>query len=598
MGRRVRYRRTNLGDMSAVEMVSDSASSCAFHWSREANVGAGERLTLECPPSSRITYDLTLPSPARVLCLCAVAGDDVLGGIEFELRVSNGGTERLSRQALTSRAKWLGRRWYALQADAPAAGSTRVSLVTRPIAGAGSTCAMWRDPCVETARPLSELWSAARDALSERGLRGLWHRVLPPDASRLYALWIRSNEVHPQALRTQREASATWQRSFTLITFVAQPAIWSAKATATSLISQSFPRWEWIIVAPEGATEAKSPNGLPRDSRVRVISVPAGTARADAWNVALRASNADYIAVLDPGDVLSPSSLYDIAESLEGQLSDVLYSDEDVLGPDARRCAPQFKPDWSPELLLSRNYVGRLCVFRRSLLEQCDGFRASYPGLEEWELLLRLSRMGARIARVAKCLYHRAVNTAEKADSRSAMLREHCAELGLRTTVSESQGPTRVSWSVERKPRIHPPPSETGTQHPSSPRVFAGCSWKRAIQTKSSSSSTTDPANLRFWNCIVRSKRMASDRSFRSTSRSIIQLRESRCGRRARRVVALSQQRHRGAAPADWLDELAGWGQRPDVGVVGAKLLYPTARFSTPASSLTRTRRTRVLAGD
>ena len=49
--------------------------------------------------------------------------------------------------------------------------------------------------------------------------------------------------------------------------------------------------------------------------------------------------------------------------------SDVLYSDEDRLTAGGARCGPRFKPDWSPELMLSHNYVGRLAMVRAAVFE-------------------------------------------------------------------------------------------------------------------------------------------------------------------------------------------------------------------------------------
>ena len=43
-------------------------------------------------------------------------------------------------------------------------------------------------------------------------------------------------------------------------------------------------------------------------------------------------------------------------------MSDVIYTDEDKLDMGGHRFDPQFKPDWSPTLLLSYMYVGHLLV--------------------------------------------------------------------------------------------------------------------------------------------------------------------------------------------------------------------------------------------
>ena len=39
---------------------------------------------------------------------------------------------------------------------------------------------------------------------------------------------------------------------------------------------------------------------------------------------------------------------------------------------------PWFKPDWSPETLLTRDYVGAICVMRRALLERAGGVRVVF----------------------------------------------------------------------------------------------------------------------------------------------------------------------------------------------------------------------------
>ncbi len=129
-------------------------------------------------------------------------------------------TETLSRQALTSRASGSDAtgihcnrcpvRWhYPRLACYP--GDRR----------APAACARCGATPVGNSRPLSELWSAALDrAIATRSSWPVAPRP-PADASRLYALWIRSNDVRRQALRTQREASRLGG-DFTLITYVAR----------------------------------------------------------------------------------------------------------------------------------------------------------------------------------------------------------------------------------------------------------------------------------------------------------------------------------------------------------------------------------------
>ena len=72
----------------------------------------------------------------------------------------------------------------------------------------------------------------------------------------------------------------------------------------------------------------------------------------------------------------------------------------------AGESAPQFKPGWSPELLLSYMYFSHVFCFRRDLFEEVGGFREGFEGCQDYDLALRLTERTDRIAHVPKVLYH------------------------------------------------------------------------------------------------------------------------------------------------------------------------------------------------
>lgn len=68
----------------------------------------------------------------------------------------------------------------------------------------------------------------------------------------------------------------------------------------------------------------------------------------------------------------------------------VLYGDEDIL--DGERTDPYFKPDWSPDLLEDRFYLGGLVAVRKDCLKRCgDGLAERFAALEREEQRLRKS---------------------------------------------------------------------------------------------------------------------------------------------------------------------------------------------------------------
>ena len=76
-------------------------------------------------------------------------------------------------------------------------------------------------------------------------------------------------------------------------------------------------------------------------------------------------SRGEFVAFFGQHDVLAPAALQRIAEALQAGPVDLLYTDEDRLNEHGRHVEPIFKPDWSPDLLLSCDYIGHLMVVSR-----------------------------------------------------------------------------------------------------------------------------------------------------------------------------------------------------------------------------------------
>src|SRR5213079_1258277 len=128
--------------------------------------------------------------------------------------------------------------------------------------------ALWGDPCIQALRSAANFISALRSTLSTWGLRGLWHRTLA-STDALYSVWVRESRPSRQALTAQREWSRARTRTLSLITFVGEPSGWPGHRTAMSVLGQTYPHWEWILVATEDAIDraGKATDRLKRDRR-------------------------------------------------------------------------------------------------------------------------------------------------------------------------------------------------------------------------------------------------------------------------------------------------------------------------------------------
>ena len=109
----------------------------------------------------------------------------------------------------------------------------------------------------------------------------------------------------------------------------------------------------------------------------------------------------------NPGDALAPDALFEAVKRLnDDPIADIVYSDQDTIDDAGHRAEPFFKPDWDPELLLATNFLGPFTVVRRRLIDDVGGFRPEFRAGQVYDLMLRASERATRIAHVPKVLCH------------------------------------------------------------------------------------------------------------------------------------------------------------------------------------------------
>jgi len=183
-------------------------------------------------------------------------------------------------------------------------------------------------------------------------------------------------------------------------------------ACIDSVIAQTYPHWELCIAddaSPMPHVRKVLETYEKKDARIKVVYRPANGHISRASNSALEIASGDFVALLDHDDALPEHALYFMALAIaEHDNAQVLYSDEDKLDEQGERFAPHFKSDWNPDLFYSQNYVSHLGVYRRSLLNRINGFRAGVEGSQDHDLLLRcLSYVRHdQIVHIPRVLYH------------------------------------------------------------------------------------------------------------------------------------------------------------------------------------------------
>ncbi len=259
-------------------------------------------------------------------------------------------------------------------------------------------------------------WQARLNRLAELGLRVrqkvrnklLARRFRPCDPHLTYAA---NSAITPRLRAAMADEISRFRIKPTFSILVPVYNVdpkWLA-AAVDSVRAQAYPHWE-LCLADDASTRLdllRYLDRLPEDPRIKLVRREQNGHICHATNSAADVATGEYIALLDNDDALAPHALFAVARLLQDHPdADVVYSDEDKVDADGRRYDPQFKPDWSPELLLSYNYVNHFTVIRRTHFEKAGRYRPGYEGSQDHDLLLRVTERTDRVYHVPEILYH------------------------------------------------------------------------------------------------------------------------------------------------------------------------------------------------
>ncbi len=414
-------------------------------------------------------------------------------------------------------------------------------------------------------------------------MRGLARTIWPASPNALYAHWIRMHEPSATELIRQRQAPAPGPR-ISVILPIAGPISRLLLSTVQSVLEQTYRNWELRLIAPlslEGPLRRAFRQFGHNDSRICLQICSSIWSWESLRNAGLESAGGEYVALLEPDDTLAPFALFELAAAIQrNPNADFLYSDEDCLDRRGRRCDPHFKPDWSPDLLCSSNYVGSLTAFSRNLLQQAGGFRPGFERDGNFDLIVRAAEKANSIIHIARFLYHRripddgkAVGAASNETGRKA-LEDHLARLDLPAKVMP--GPRdaayRVSYHLTRRPLV-------SIIIPSHDHVELLSRCVESIQRSDYENyevlivenGSTQPETFAYYRQLVHQpsfRLLTWDQRFNYAAVN------NHAARQASGEVLLFLNNDIEAMHPNWMEGLLEHALRPEVGAVGAKLYY------------------------
>lgn len=177
-----------------------------------------------------------------------------------------------------------------------------------------------------------------------------------------------------------------------------------------SLLNQTYDNFE-ICIADDHSTLDETIDTLKeyekKDKRIKVTYRTENGMISKASNSAIKLAKGEFIVLVDNDDVLELDALYYLAKALNDNKDlDLIYTDEDKMDFKGKLMEPHFKADYSPDTLMSVNYICHLTCIRKSIVDKLGGFRSEYDGSQDYDLFLRVLDNTNKVYHVDKVLYH------------------------------------------------------------------------------------------------------------------------------------------------------------------------------------------------
>jgi len=409
-----------------------------------------------------------------------------------------------------------------------------------------------------------------------------------------YLAWYAAQELTPSQLAEQKKAAAALAYrplvSILVPTYNTNPK--HLRECLDSVLAQTYDNWELCIA------DDKSPSQETRDvikeyaqkhKNIKYVFSDKNQHIALTSNLAMTLAKGEYISLLDHDDLLLPHALYETVKVInEHRDADLIYSDEDKLEDDRWHVEPFFKPDWSPDFLRSCNYITHFATLSSKIMKQVKGFTIGTEGAQDWDLFLRVTAQTDRIYHIPKILYtwrKSRTSTAQSADSKpyayvnqKKVLRRN---LGLQHATASVEahrmmGFWRTRYQIQGTPLVsiiipNKDSYELITQCVNSILEDTTYPYFEVIVVENN---TTDARVEEFYE-----KTAAMNDNFRIIRFDKKPFNYSAvCNAGASKakgeyLVFLNNDTE--LISHDWLQGLLEHAQRPEVGMVGAKLLFP-----------------------
>ena len=408
-----------------------------------------------------------------------------------------------------------------------------------------------------------------------------------------YSQWYATHKATEEELVAQRAAKLDYSPTISIVVPTYRTPIRFLREMIESVQAQTYPYWELCIgdgSEGDGELVRTIQEYAAQDSRIKLKVLEKNLGISGNTNGALALATGDYIGLLDHDDLLAPNALFEVVQALNEDNYDVLYTDEDKVSADlSLHHEPHFKPDFSPDLLRTQNYICHFFVACKAIVDAVGGFRSEFDGSQYHDFIFRCTERADKIKHIPKILYHWRVHSHSTAADVSAKpyviqaahraIQEHLFRIGLKGEILDTIVPSmyRVKYEIPALDLVS----------------IVICNKDHVADLKKCINSILKKTTYPNYEIIVVENNSVEEKTF-AYYRKLERLPRVRVitwqspnqefnysainnegVRHAKGKYVLLLNNDTEVISPEWLEEMVMYAQRSDVGAVGAKLYYP-----------------------
>lgn len=410
-----------------------------------------------------------------------------------------------------------------------------------------------------------------------------------------YAKWYPEHMALESELEQQRKTTFAYAPLISIVIPLYNTPVPYLKELLDSVQAQTYPNFQLCLA--DGSDNSRTGDYIREnygtDKRIQYKLLENNAGISENTNEAIKMATGEFIMFSDHDDTLAPNALFEIVKEMnEHPGTDVVYTDEDKVTMDGKRYFdPHFKPDFNLDMLRCNNYICHIFVVKREILEQVGMLRKEFDGAQDFDFILRCCEKAENIRHVAKILYHWRNHPASTAGNPESKMyayeagrnavQAHYDRIGMKAEVSmtEQWGRYRTKLFVEGEPLVTiiiPNKDHKKELKTCVDSLFEKTSYQNfeILIIENNSTGKEIFAYYKELEAAHENVRVLTwEKEFNYSAINNFG------AEHARGEYLLLLNNDIEVKTENWMEEMLSYCQREDVGIVGAKLLFPNEKI-------------------